>query len=151
MLEKSLSWFYNERNHEKNPMDGIDWTVKNMIFRKVNSGQVVACTLLKFTEAVKRFVASIHAVYLLHGEMIKEPDDISAAPNIEETLSIHKLVRRQNQKREYNLSFFKVANEEEQFHVQWCGDNNQLSCGHEEAGNTDNDCSNCKIAIAIGR
>ena len=61
--------------------------------------------------------------------MIKEPDHINAAPKIKEILSIHKLVRIQNQKDEYNISFFKGANEEEPFHVQWYGDNNQLIFG----------------------
>ena len=56
---------------------------------------------------------------------------------MKEPLRIHELVRRQNEKGEYIISFFKVANEEETFYVQWCGDSN------EEAGNIDNDCSKC--------
>ena len=81
-------------------MDGIGGTVKNVIFRKIKSGQVVIYTPLKFTEAVKRLVLSIHAVYLPQSEIIKERDDINAAPKIKETLSLHKLVRRRNQKGE---------------------------------------------------
>lgn len=50
-------------------------------------------------------------------EMIVEPDDVNAAPKIKETLSIHKLVRRRNQKGEYNITFFKVPNEEDPFYV----------------------------------
>ena len=38
---KSLMWLYNERHHGKDPMDGVGGTVKNVIFRKVKSGQVV--------------------------------------------------------------------------------------------------------------
>ena len=75
--------------------------------------------------------------------MIKEPDDIYVAPKIKETLRTRKLVRRRSQKGEYYISFFQVANEEEPFHVQWYGDDNQLICGHEEAGSTENDCSKC--------
>lgn len=50
-------------------------------------------------------------------ETMVEPDDVNAAPKIKETLSIHKLVRRRNQKGEYNITFFKVANEEDPFYV----------------------------------
>ena len=50
-------------------------------------------------------------------ETMVEPDDVNAASKIKETLSIHKLVRRRNQKGEYNITFFKVANEEDPFYV----------------------------------
>ena len=70
MPEKSLSWFYNEEHHEKSPTDGIGGTVKNVISRNVKSGQVVVYLPLNFKEAVKRFVLSIHAVYLPQSEMI---------------------------------------------------------------------------------
>ena len=36
-LNKSLCWFYNERHHGKSP-DGV---IKNVIFRKVKSVQIV--------------------------------------------------------------------------------------------------------------
>ena len=75
--------------------------------------------------------------------MIKEPDDIYVAPKIKETLRTRKLARRRSQKGEYYISFFKVANEEEPFRVQWYGDDNQLICGHEKAGSTENNCSKC--------
>ena len=91
--------------------------------------------------ATKRFIPSVHAVCLPQSEMIKEPNHIYAGPKIKETLRFHKLVRRRNQKGEYNISFFKVLNVGEPFRVQWHGDDNQLICGHEEAENRDNDCS----------
>ena len=83
--------------------------------------------------------------------MIKEPDDVCAAPKIKETLRIHKLVRRRNQKREYNISFFKIANEDKPFHVQWYGDDNQLICGHEEAGNKGSNCLKCNKVCKGGQ
>ena len=66
------------------------------------------------------------------------------------TLNIHKLVRRRNLKGESNITFFKVANEEDPVHVQWYGDDNQLIYGHGEVGNTDNDCSNCNKVYKYG-
>ena len=99
MSENSLSWFYNERHHWKDPMDGISGTVKNVIFRIVKSGQVVVYTPLEFTEAVKRFAPSIHAVYLLQSEMIKEPDDISAAPNIKKNIKYSQTCKKTESER----------------------------------------------------
>lgn len=73
--------------------------------------QLVDYTPLEFTDAVKRFVPSIRTVYLTQSEMIKKQNDIYTAPKIKETWRIRKLVRRRNQKGQYNISFFKVANE----------------------------------------
>ena len=35
---KSMSWFYNERQHGKGPMDGVGGTLEDVIFREVKSG-----------------------------------------------------------------------------------------------------------------
>ena len=35
---KSLMWFYNDRHHEKAPINGVGGTVKNVVFRKVKAG-----------------------------------------------------------------------------------------------------------------
>ena len=43
-LEKEISWYYNERHHGKGPMDGVGGTLKNLVFRKVKSGQTVVYT-----------------------------------------------------------------------------------------------------------
>ena len=39
--EIDLEWHYNEAHRGKGPMDGIGGTVKNTVFRKVLSGEVV--------------------------------------------------------------------------------------------------------------
>ena len=92
-------------HHGKDPIDGVGCTVK-----KVKSWQVIVYTPLKFTEAGKRFIPSVHAVYLPQSKMSKEPNDINAAPEIKETLRLHKLAG--------NISFFRVLKKEEPFHVQ---------------------------------
>ena len=56
-LNKSLCWFYNEEHHGKIPMD--DGTIKNVIFRKVKSGQIVVHTPKEFSDAAMKFVPSI--------------------------------------------------------------------------------------------
>ena len=91
---KSLMWLYNEHHHGKDPMDGVGGTVKNVIFRKVKSGQVVIYSTQEFSEAVKTLVPAIHAVYLPENENIIEPKGIKSSRKIKETLKIHKLERK---------------------------------------------------------
>ena len=75
-------------------MDGIGVTVKNVVFRKVKSGQFVVYSPLEFSEAVTIFVPSIHSVYLPENENVVAPEDISKARKIGQTLKIHKLERK---------------------------------------------------------
>ena len=82
---------YNERHHEKSPMDGARGTVKNVVFQKVKLGQVVIHSTQEFYEAVKTFVPTIHAVYLPESENIIKPKGIESSRKIKETLKIHKL------------------------------------------------------------
>ena len=65
-LNKSLCWFYNERHHDKGPMDGVAKTIKNVIFRKVKSGQIVVHTPKEFSDAVMKFVSFIVTVTCLN-------------------------------------------------------------------------------------
>ena len=51
-------------------MDGIDGAVKNLLLRKVKSGQVVVYTPLELQKPLKRFVPSVNVVYLLQNEKI---------------------------------------------------------------------------------
>lgn len=70
----------HERHHKKVSMDRVDIAVKNVIFQKEKSGEVVAYTPLKITEVVKRFDPFIHAFCLPQNEIMKETNDIYAAP-----------------------------------------------------------------------
>ena len=78
----------------KDPMDGIGRTVKNVIRRKVKSGQLLVHSPLEVSEAVTRFVPSIHSVDLPENKNIFEPEDISMAREIDQTLKIHTLERK---------------------------------------------------------
>ena len=64
------------------PINGIGGTVKNIILRKVKSGQSAVHSPLEVSEAVTKFVPSIHFVYLLENENIVESEDIRMARNI---------------------------------------------------------------------
>ena len=90
-LNKSLCWFYNEGHHGKVPMDDVGGTIKNVIFRKVKSGQIVVHTPKEFSDAAMKFVPSIVTVYLPKSDEIVEPECINQAQPIPETLPIHKM------------------------------------------------------------
>ena len=45
-------------------MDGIGVTIKNVILGKIKSGHWLVHFPLEYSEAVTKFVLSIHAVYL---------------------------------------------------------------------------------------
>ena len=95
-LNKSLCWFYNEGHHGKVPMDDVGGTIKNVIFRKVKSGQIVVHTPKEFSDAAMKFVPSIITVYLPASDEIVETESIHQPPSSLETLSIHKFVRHIN-------------------------------------------------------
>ena len=60
-------------------MDRKGGTVKNVILRKVKSGQLVVHSPLEASEALTKFAPSIHSVYLPENENIVEPEDVSMA------------------------------------------------------------------------
>ena len=72
-LNKSLCWFCHEGHHGKVPMDDVGRTIKNILFRKVNSGQIVVHTPKEFSDAAMKFVSSIITVYLPKLGEIVEP------------------------------------------------------------------------------
>ena len=92
-MNKSLCWYYNEGHHGKVSMDGEAKTIKNVIFQKAKSGQIVAHTPKEFSDAAMKFLSSIITVYLPKSDKIVEPESIHQAPSIPETLLIHKFVR----------------------------------------------------------
>ena len=95
-LNKSLCRFYNEGHHGKVLMDDLDESIKNVIFRKVKSGQIAVHTPKETSDAAMKFVSSIITVYLPKSDEIVEPESIHQAPSIPETHSIHKFVRHIN-------------------------------------------------------
>ena len=95
-LNKSLYCFYNERQHGKVPMDNVGETIKNIIFRKVKSGQIVVHAPKEFSDAAMKIVPYIITVYLPRSDEIVESESIHQAPSIPETLSVDKFVRQIN-------------------------------------------------------
>ena len=100
-------------------MDDVGKTIKNIIFRKVNSGQIVVHTLKGFSDAAMKFmVSSIVTVYLPKSDEILESESIYQAPFIPETLSVLKFVRQINDREDSIIEFFKKAVDQEAFHIQ---------------------------------
>ena len=111
-------WLYNEHHHGKDQMDGVGRTVKNVIFSKVKSYQVVIYLPQEFSETVKIFVPEIHAVYLSKSKNIIEPKRIESSRKIKETLKINKLEQKIVPNGNTYINFYKIAGDEEPFHVQ---------------------------------
>ena len=142
-MNKSLCWFYNEGYHGKVSMDDVGRIIKNVIFRKVESGQIVVHTPKKVSDAAMKFVPSIITVYLPKSDEIVEPESIHQAPSIPETLSIHKFVRQINDRGDCSIEFFKTAVDQEAFHTQWYKKASDVLCGHEKSNKSDSECSTC--------
>ena len=142
-LNKSLCWFYNEGHHGKVPMDDVGRTFKSIIFRKVNSAQIVVHTPKEFSDATMKFLSSIITEYLPKSDEIVEPESIHQAPSIPETLSVHKFVRQINDREDCSIEFFKTAVDQESFHIPWHKRTSDVVCGHEKSNKGDSECSAC--------
>ena len=140
-MNKSLCWFYNEEHHGKLPMDDVGGTIKNVIFRKVKSGQIVVHTPKEFSDAAMEFVASIINVSLPKSDETVEPESIHQAPSTPETLSIHKSVRQINDRGDSSIEFLKTAVEQEAF--QWYKKASDVVCGHKKSNKSNSKCSTC--------
>ena len=142
-LNKSLCWFYNEGHQGKVPMDDVGETIKNVIFRKVKSGQIVVHTPKEFSDAAMEFVSSIITVYLPKSDEIVEPESIHQVPSTPETFLIHKLLRQVNGRGDCSIEFFKTVVDQEAFLIQWYKRASDVVCGHEKSNKGHSECSTC--------
>ena len=124
-------------------MDDVGGTIKNVILRKVTSGQIVVHTPKEFPDAAMKFVSSIITVYLPKSNAIVEPESIHQAPSIPETHSVHKFVRQSSDREDCSIEFFKTGVDQEAFHIQWCKRTCDVVCGHEKSNKGNSECSTC--------
>ena len=124
-------------------MDDVRRTIKNIIFRKVNSGQIVVHTPKEFSDAAMEFVPSIITVYLSKSKEIVEPESIHQASSIPETLSVRKFVQQINDREDCRIEFLKTVVNQEAFHIQWYKRTSDVVCGHEKSNKGDSECSTC--------
>ena len=122
----------------KIPMDDVDGTIKNVIFRKVKSDQIVVHTPKEFSDAAVEYVPYIITVYLPRSDEIVESESIRQAPFIPETPSIHKFIRHIIDRGDCSTEFFKMAADQEasQWYIKAC----DVVCGHEKSNKSNNEC-----------
>ena len=89
-MNKSLCRYYNEGHHGKFPMDDEGETIKNVIFRKGNSCQIVVHNTRRISDAAMKF--EYYYCEIVKSDEIVEPVSIHQALSIPETLSVHKFV-----------------------------------------------------------
>ena len=140
-LNKSLCWFYDERHHGKVPMDDGGGTIKNAIFWKIKSGQIVFHLFKEFFDAAMRSVFCIITLYLPKSDEVVESEIIQKAPSIPKTLSIHKFVRQINGRGDFSIQFFTMV--VEVFYTQWYNKAGIVICRHEKSNKSNNECSTC--------
>ena len=72
----NFGWHYFEVNCGKGVMDGIQGTIKNMVFKKVLSGSTVTNTPKELAEFANK-VSIISSSYLPHSNyLLQEPDQV---------------------------------------------------------------------------
>ena len=118
-------------------MDYIGGIIKNVIFRKVKSGQIVIHTHKEFSDAAMKFVPSIITVYLPISDEKVEPESINQSLSIPKTLSIYKFVRQINDRGDCSKEFFKMQVDQKAFHTQWYNKTGDVVCGHEKSDKSD--------------
>ena len=134
----NLEWHYNEAHHGKGPMDGIGGTLKNVVYRKVMSGDLVINSPKEFATHADALSHGIKCLYMPMEEVPSEPADITTPPGIAGTLKIHKLVRNES---EGHIDFFYLSNASTPFHQRTYTN----SCGHRKIHVGENSCGECRI------
>ena len=104
---------YNEAHHGKGLMDGIEGTVKKVVYRQVKSGNVTINSAERFFDAANRFVPTITTLFHNEEDVLAEPDDINQAPSIPTTLKIHKFVRKIASDGATLFAFYSLSNGKE--------------------------------------
>lgn len=133
-----IEWHYNEAHHGKGPMDGIGGTVKNKVFRKVLSRDLVIDSASQFA-SVANDITNVESLYLGSENVLDEPEDIDSVSAIPETLKTHKVVRKKSRNGVFYNEFFYLSVDSEPHFTQWYGDD----CRHEGTFQDDNTCAQC--------
>ena len=73
-IDLSLKWNYKNPRHGKGPMDGIGGINKNLVYRKVLSGDLVIDTPKKFAEFANK-ISNVDCFFLLQEQLLKKPEE----------------------------------------------------------------------------
>ena len=66
-----------------------------------------------------KFLSSFIIVYLPKSDEIVEPENMHQAPSTAKTFSVHKFFRQISDREDCSIEFFKMAVDQEAFHIQW--------------------------------
>ena len=72
--------------------------------------------------------------------MLVEPDDIEVSPRMHETLQVHMVKRRFDQRNVSYLEFYRMATDTKPFFTQFYEEG---ACGHQRIAADDNHCEYC--------
>ena len=136
--EIGLAWHYNEAHHGKEPMNGIGGTMKNTVFRKFLSGEVVIGSPEEFAQYANQ-ICQVDSLYLPTTEIPDEPEDIQYSSSILDTLTTHRVVRGLSKHKIPYLKFYYMSTDPEPHYTQWYGP----EFGHVENGQEENTCAFC--------
>ena len=129
-MEKSHGWYWG--------------TVKNTVFRKVESGNIVIDSLKELIYYASQLVTSKTSLYLPVEEIIEEPEEIARAPAIAGTMKIHKVIRKHNSRKICYLEFFDLSDQSiptfKQFYKK---DDDRAICDHIDVDADNNNCTYC--------
>ena len=121
-------------------MDCIEGTVKNCVYRDAMSGKCVIDTPREFTEHAEKVVKGITSLYLPAEDLLVKPDDIQVSPRIYETLQVHMVKRRFDQRNVPSLELYGMATDTKPFFTQFYEEG---ACGHQKIAADDNHCGYC--------
>lgn len=142
--DKQIEWHYNEAHHGKGPMDGIGGTLKNKVFQEVKSGRIVVKNPKDFSLYASRLLESITTMYLAMEDVVEEPAAVKDSPNINGTLKVHKVVRKQNEQGVNYLEFYYLSFDEKPFYTQYYRKSTDpIVCGHAGSTCGSNTCPHC--------
>ena len=99
-----MSWFYNERQHLKGPVNGLGGTEKNVTSRNSKS-ESAKSTHRKSLKYSNKRVKSITTLYLPECKLFVEPNEVTKAPKIPQTLPVHKVIRNMSKNVIVGLQF----------------------------------------------
>ena len=130
--EIGLEWS-NEAHHGKGPMDGIGGTVKNTVFRKMLSGEVVIGCPEEFALFVNQ-ICQVDSLYLPTAGIPYEPEDVQYSSSIPDMLKTDQMLCGLSKHKIPYLRFYYMSTDTEPHYTQWYGP----ECGHVENGQDEN-------------
>ena len=121
---------------EKGPIDGIDRTIKNLVYRKVLSRDFVIDIPKTFAEFANE-ISNVDYLFLWKGQLLKEPEDVAKATPIPAILKIYKVKRVKEGNSFVNKFYYLIEDLEFCFTQKY-----SVQCGHKAADISDDNIYN---------